>query len=56
MLYNAIQWKEYPYHITVDDWLDVDRERKRFFENIPVLNDFLKDHEKNILTTWIKAQ
>ncbi len=56
MLYNALQHKEYPYHITVDDWLDVDSELKRFFENIPVLNNFLEDDEKIILNSWVGTQ
>jgi len=55
MLYNALQHKEYPHHITVDDWLDVDSELKRFFENVLALNDFLKDDEKIILTAWLAA-
>ena len=56
MLYNAIQRKEYPHHITVDDWLDIDAVRKRLFENIPTLNSFLKEEEKIILTSWVEAQ
>jgi hypothetical protein len=56
MLYNALQHKEYPHHISVDDWLDVDSELNRFFENIPALNDFLKEDEKIILNSWLKAQ
>lgn len=56
MLYNALQYKEYPHHITVDDWLDVDSELKRFFENIPRLNDFLKEDERIILNSWVDAQ
>jgi hypothetical protein len=57
MLYNAIKRKEYPHHIAVDDWLDVDSERKRFFEDIPVLNDFLQNDEQIILKSWLnKAQ
>lgn len=55
MLYNAIKSKEYPYHIIVDDWLDIDSERKRLFEKIPLLNGFLKEDEKIILNSWTKA-
>jgi hypothetical protein len=53
MLYNAIKRKEYPSHIIIDDWLDVDSEQKRFFETVRVLNDFLKEDEKIILNSWI---
>lgn len=56
MVHNAIKHKEYPHHITVDDWLDVDSELKRFFENIPGLNNFLEDDEKIILNAWLEAQ
>ncbi len=55
MVHNAIKHKEYPHHITVDNWLDVDSELKRFFENIPVLNNFLEDDEKIILNSWLVA-
>lgn len=56
MLYKALQHKEYPHHITVDDWLDVDSELNRFFENIPALNGFLKEDEKIFLNSCLKAQ
>ncbi len=56
MLYNAIKRKEYPHHISIDDWLDIDAERKRLLENIPTLNSFLKQEEKIILTSWVEAQ
>jgi hypothetical protein len=56
MLYNAINRKEYPHHIIIDDWLDVDAERKCLFKNIPMLNSFLKEDEKIILNSWVEAQ
>lgn len=56
MLYNAIKHKEYPHHIIIDDWLDIESERKRLFENIPMLNGFLKEDERIILNSWVEAQ
>ena len=56
MLYNAIKRKEYPHHIIVDDWLDIDSERKCLFENISALIHCLKEDEKIILRSWLKAQ
>lgn len=56
MIHNAIKHKEYPYHIIIDDWLDVDAERKHLFENIPTLNSFLKKDEKIILKYWLATQ
>jgi hypothetical protein len=56
MLYNAVQHKEYPHHIIIDDWLDIDSERKRLLDSLPVLNDFLKEDEKIILTSWLEVQ
>ena len=56
MLYNAIKHKEYPHHIIIDDWLDIDAERKCFFDSIPLLNEFLKEDEEIILNSLVDAQ
>lgn len=56
MLYNAIQHKEYPHHITVDDWLDMPKEKKRLFDSLSVLNGFLEEDEKIILNSWLEAK
>lgn len=56
LLYRALKNLEYPHHIAVDDWLDIPTEKKRLFDSLPLLNGFLKEDEKIILTSWFEAQ
>lgn len=56
LLYSSLEKDEYPYHIDIDDWIDIDSEKQELIEHIKKLNQFLQKEASAKLQLWLSKQ
>ena len=56
MLYSALKNKENLDHITINDWIDIQEQKKELLDKIKQFKDFLEIEEWMMLMTWLSKQ
>jgi hypothetical protein len=56
MLYRCIKRKDYPYHLTIDEWLHSHNEKAQLITIIQGLQPYLEIDEWQIVQHWLASQ